>query len=29
MQLIVSYNGGLGSLGDYVETLEIPEGFDW
>lgn len=28
MQLIVSYNGGWGSLGDYVETLEFPEGFD-
>lgn len=28
LQLIVSYNGGWGSFGDFEEVLQFPEGFD-
>ena len=28
IQLLVSYNGGWGSFGDYIETVEFPEEFN-
>lgn len=28
VQLLVSYNGGWGSFGDFTETLQFPEGFE-